>query len=202
MAASARTIVGVVSGFTLGHSISLALASVGWVAVPTRLVEVLIAVSILVSCAHAWRPLFAGKEVWIASAFGLVHGLAFAEVLSGLDFDTTTLVLSLVGFNLGIEAMQLLVIAAALPLMLLLSAVKQHAGIRIAGAGFAAACAVGWILERAFGMPNPLQPVMDWMAPPPAWFALPIAVASGVALCILLLGARRRSPRMSVTSAT
>jgi len=202
MAASARTIVGVVSGFTLGHSISLALASAGWVTVPTRLVEVLIAVSILVSCAHAWRPLFAGKEVWIASAFGLVHGLAFAEVLSGLDFDTTTLVLSLVGFNLGIEAMQLLVIAAALPLMLLLSTVKQHAGIRIAAAGFAAACAVGWILERAFGMPNPLQPVMDWMAPPPAWFALPVAVASGVALCILLLGARRRSPRMSVTSAT
>jgi hypothetical protein len=192
MRASVRTIVSVVSGFTLGHSISLALASAGWVAVPTRLVEVLIAVSILVSCVHAWRPLFAGKEVWIASAFGLVHGLAFAEVLAGLDFDATTLMLSLVGFNLGIEAMQLLVIAATLPLMLLLSTTQRYASIRLAGAGLAATCAVGWVLERAFGLTNPLQPVADWMAPPPVWFALSVSLASGVALCILL-GSRSRS---------
>jgi hypothetical protein len=192
--ASIRTIVSVVTGFTLGHSISLALAAAGWVEVPTRIVELLIAVSILVSCAHAWRPLFAGKEVWIASAFGLVHGLAFAEVLAGLDFDTTTLVLSLVGFNLGIEAMQLLVIAATLPLMLLLSTTPRYAGVRIAGAGFAATCAVGWVVERAFGLGNPLQPVVDWMAPPPAWFVLSVSVASGVALCVLLAGSRSRSP--------
>jgi len=192
--ASVRTIVSVVSGFTLGHSISLALASAGWVAVPTRLVEVLIAVSILVSCAHAWRPLFAGKEVWIASAFGLVHGLAFAEVLTGLDFDATTLMLSLVGFNLGIEAMQLLVIAATLPLMLLLSTTKPYASIRLAGAGFAAICAAGWVLERAFGLANPLQPVADWMAAPPVWFGWSVSLASGVALCVLLLGSRTRSP--------
>jgi len=168
--ASIRTIVSVVTGFTLGHSISLALAAAGWVEVPTRIVELLIAVSILVSCAHAWRPLFAGKEVWIASAFGLVHGLAFAEVLAGLDFDSTTLVLSLVGFNLGIEAMQLLVIAATLPLMLLLGTTTRYGSVRLAGAGFAATCAVGWVLERAFGLSNPLQPVVDWMAPPPLWF--------------------------------
>lgn len=200
MGASTRTIVGVVSGFTLGHSISLALASAGGVAVPTRLVELLIAVSILVSCAHAWRPLFAGKELWIASAFGLVHGLAFAEVLSGLDFDATTLALSLIGFNLGIEAMQLLVIAAALPLMLLLSTTRRYTGFRIVGAGFAACCAVGWVLERAFGLANPLQPVVDWMAPPPTWFALAIALASGVALSLLLVGSRSRSQVPSATT--
>lgn len=193
MGACVRTVVGVVSGFTLGHSISLALASAGWIAVPTRLVELLIAVSILVSCAHAWRPLFAGKEVWIASAFGLVHGLAFAEVLSGLDFDTTTLILSLVGFNLGIEAMQLLVIAATLPLMVMLSTSTRHASIRCAGAGFAATCATGWVLERAFGLANPLQPVVDWMAPPPVWFVLSVSLASGVALAVLLSRPRWRS---------
>ena len=191
--ASIRTIVSVVSGFTLGHSISLALASAGWVAVPTRLVEVLIAVSILFSCAHAWRPLFAGREAWIASAFGLVHGLAFAEVLAGLDFDATTLMLSLVGFNLGIEAMQLLVIAAMLPLMLLLSTIKAYTSLRVAAAVFAALCAVGWVLERAFGLANPLQPVADWMAPPPVWFALAMSLASVVALCVLLVGSRPRS---------
>ena len=157
------------------------------------LVEVLIAVSILVSCAHAWRPLFAGREVWIASAFGLVHGLAFAEVLAGLDFDTTTLMLSLIGFNLGIAAMQLLVIAATLPLMLLLSTTRRYASVRVVSAALTATCAVGWVLERAFGLTNPLQPVADWMAPPPLWFALSVSLASGVALCILLLESRSRS---------
>lgn len=186
MGESVRTIVGVVSGFTLGHSISLALAAAGWVVAPTRVVEVLIAVSILVSSLHAWRPLFAGREVWIASAFGLVHGLAFAEVLSGLQFDASTLALSLLGFNLGIEAMQLLVIAAALPLLMLLSTTRRYTEVRIAGAAFAAACAIGWIAERAFGLANPLKPVVDWLAPPPAWFAASVCAASAVSLCILL----------------
>ncbi|MDB5973042.1 MAG: hypothetical protein JWQ90_5492 [Hydrocarboniphaga sp.] len=185
LAASARTIVGVVSGFTVGHSISLALAAMGWVVAPTRIIEILIAVSILVSCAHAWRPLFAGKEIWIASAFGLVHGLAFAEVLAGLNFDGATLALSLVGFNLGIEAMQLLVITATLPLILLLSTTRAYAVIRVAGAAFAAACALGWILERALGRANPLQLVADWMAPPPLWFAVTVCLASTAALCVL-----------------
>ena len=201
--ASIRTIVGVVSGFTVGHSISLAVASAGWVDVPTRGVEVLIAVSILVSCVHAWRPVFAGREVWIASAFGLVHGLAFAEVLSGLDFDGTTLVLSLLGFNLGIEAMQLLVIAATLPLLLLLGGRASYGIVRIAGAAFAAACAAGWILERAFGLANPLQSVADWMAPPPAWFVVSVALASAASVCALA-GARwgggmRASPHGDAT---
>jgi len=56
----------------------------------------------------------------------------------------------------------------------------------VAGAAFAAACALGWIVERAFGLANPLKPVVDWLAPPPAWFALSVCVASGVSLCVLL----------------
>jgi hypothetical protein len=199
MGASLGTIVRVVTGFTLGHSISLALAAAGWVVAPTRVVEVLIAVSILVSCAHAWRPLFPGREVWIASAFGLVHGLAFAETLAGLDFDGLTLVLSLVGFNLGIEAMQLLVIAAVLPILLLLGGTRCYPQVRLIGAAFAAACAVGWILERAFGRANPLQAVSDWLAPPPLWFAVGLALAGAASLGVLWL--RRGRPAAGPVSA-
>jgi hypothetical protein len=188
--ASVRSILAIVSGFTLGHSISLALASSGWIEVPTRAVEVLVAVSILVSCIHVWRPLFAGRELWVASAFGLVHGLAFAEMLAGLDFDGTTLALSLVGFNLGIEAMQLLVIAATLPLLLALSTTRYYAAVSGAAAGFAAACALGWIVERAFGLVNPLEPVANWLAPPPLWFAAALGLASGA---VLLYQLRPRS---------
>jgi hypothetical protein len=165
--ASIRTIVSVVSGFTLGHSLTLALASLGWIVVPTRLIEVLIAVSIVVSSLHAWRPLFAGKEIWIASAFGLIHGLAFAETLSGLSFDGWTLTLSLLGFNLGIESMQLLVILATLPVLLVLSQTACYALVRTTGAVFAAVCATGWIFERAFEITNPLQNLVDWLAAPP-----------------------------------
>ena len=176
--ASVRAIVGVVTGFTVGHSISLALAACGLVDVPVRAVEIGVALSILVSALHAWRPLFAGRETWIAAAFGLVHGLAFAEVLAGLDFDGTTLALSLLGFNLGIEAMQLAVIAATLPLLLWLATTRRYAWVRVAGAAFAGACALGWVAQRAFGWANPLGPVVDALAPPPAWFAAAVALAS------------------------
>ena len=186
---SVKTIVSVVSGFTLGHSLTLALAAAGWVSAPTRVIEVTIAASILVSGIHAWRPLFAGREIGIASLFGLVHGLAFAATLSGLNFDGYTLALSLLGFNLGIESMQLLVILATLPLLIVLSTAPSYAAVRIGGAACAAACAFGWILERAFRLANPLQPWVDWLAAPPTWLITAVCAASGVS--IIALFARR-----------
>jgi len=195
-----RRVVTVVSGFTLGHSLSLAAAATGMVAAPERAVETLIAVSILVSCVHAWRPLFAGREPWIATGFGLVHGLAFAETLAGLRFDTTTLAISLAGFNLGIEAMQLAVVAGVLPILLLLARMRARVPLRLAGAGFAAACAGGWLAERAFGLVNPLQAVTDWLSPPPAWFALALVVASAasaIALVMRSLARERRPGRLA-----
>jgi hypothetical protein len=149
------------------------------------LIEVLIAVSIVVSSLHAWRPLFAGKEIWIASAFGLIHGLAFAETLSGLSFDGWTLTLSLLGFNLGIESMQLLVILATLPVLLVLSQTAYYALVRTTGAVFAAVCAIGWIFERAFEITNPLQNLVDWLAAPPGWLILSACLSSAVSVVLL-----------------
>src|SRR5580704_10928153 len=74
----------IVTAFTVGHSITLALAALGLVRVPSRPIEVLIAVSIFVSAAHALRPLFPGREAAIAAFFGLIHGLAFATTLAEL----------------------------------------------------------------------------------------------------------------------
>lgn len=181
----------IVTGFTLGHSITLAVASAGWVSVPSRPIEVLIAVSIIVSSAHAVRPLFPGREIWVASAFGLVHGLAFATNLAGLRFDGATLAVGLLGFNLGIEAMQLLVIAAVLPPLLLLSTTRIYNPVRITGAAFAALCSIGWIVERAFLRPNPFEPVVSWLANPPSWLG---PCALGASLCCCLLMALTRDP--------
>src|SRR5271165_3502823 len=81
MSNSVLRILKIVTAFTIGHSITLALAAFGIVRVPSRPIEVLIAVSILVSAIHALRPIFPGKEAGIAAYFGLIHGLAFAATL-------------------------------------------------------------------------------------------------------------------------
>lgn len=105
-------VVHVVTAFAIGHSVTLALATLGLVRLPTRLVESLIALSILVAALHALRPLAPGGEARIAFGFGLVHGLAFATLLGDLGLSGVALVSSLLGFNLGIEATQLLVVGA------------------------------------------------------------------------------------------
>ena len=96
-------VVHVVTAFAIGHSCTLALSALGWIDLPSRLVESGIALSVLVSAVHAIRPLVRRGEVIIAGSFGLLHGLAFAAVLAGLDLSRTGLVTTLLGFNLGIE---------------------------------------------------------------------------------------------------
>lgn len=104
--------------------------------------EVLIAVSILVSAVQAVHPLFSGREHLMAAGFGLVHGLAFATVLAGMGFDSGALAMSILGFNLGIEAMQAAVVLLVLPWLLLWSRAPGFTVLRIGGAavGGAAAC--------------------------------------------------------------
>ncbi len=151
-----RRLLLIVTAFTLGHSLTLLLGTLGWVRLPSQPVEILIAVSILVSAAHAWRPLFPGREAWVAAGFGLVHGLAFAGTLANLHLEAGPMALSLLGFNLGIELMQLFVIALTLPWLLLLSRTSAYDWVRVGGAALAALAAAGWIVERVSGQTNGL----------------------------------------------
>ena len=177
-----KSIVGVVTAFTVGHSITLILGALGWVHVPGALVESAIALSILVSAVHALVPIFRGKEVVIAAGFGLVHGVAFADALSVFGFDALTLVSSVLGFNLGIEAFQLLVILVTMPWLVLLARTRLYPAFRAAGATVTGAAAA-WLFERAFGWNNPIGP----------WVERAAAYGPGfvVALAALSLGARR-----------
>jgi hypothetical protein len=77
--------------------------------------------SILVSAIHALRPLFPGKEAAIAAFFGLIHGLAFAATLNQLGLGRWQRVGGILAFNLGIETMQLIVVAVTLPSLILMS---------------------------------------------------------------------------------
>lgn len=179
---SVRHIAGIVSAFTVGHSITLMLAALGIVVVPGQPVEALIAVSILVSAIHAIRPIFSGKALYIAGFFGLIHGLAFAATLDRLGLDLWDRVAGIVAFNLGIEAMQMLVVAATLPSLLLLAGTRLYPAVRIAGALFAGAAALCWMAERIADVQTPVDAVLDAVARH--------AVAIGIGFFVVSLVAR------------
>jgi HupE / UreJ protein len=171
----------VVTAFTLGHSLTLALGASGLVSIPERPVEVLIAFSILISAAHALRPLFPGREPMIAAGFGLVHGLAFATTLQNLGVGAWQRIASILGFNLGIETMQLIVVAAILPSLILLSRTRAYTVFRFTGALFAGFASLGWIIERLFDVPDFVDVVVDRVAVRGAWIAALLFVISIVA---------------------
>ncbi len=185
-------ILGIVTAFTLGHSFTLALSGLGLVHLPSRPVEVMIALSILVSAVHALRPLFPGREAVVAGSFGLVHGLAFASALNELGVTGWYRLVSLFGFNLGIEAMQLTVVAFTLPALLLLSRTKYYAVFRIVGAAFAVVASCAWISERVLDRPNAMG------------YGVEKLVHHGVALCaglwVCAAVAWLSQPRWSVLS--
>jgi HupE / UreJ protein len=127
-----------------------------------------IALSILVSAGHAARPLFAGRERYIAGAFGLVHGLAFASALQNLQLTAAApLALSILGFNLGIEALQLYVIGLCFPSLLVLSAIPYYGRVRLSAAILAGIAALAWVFERITRSPNVVTAFVQALAQDP-----------------------------------
>lgn len=122
-----RKLIAIVSAFTIGHSLTLLLGTFRVLVLPEQPVEMLIIFSILVSAIHAVRPIFPGKEPYVAGGFGLIHGLAFSATLSNLPISTNTLLWSVFGFNLGIEIMQLIIVAGVVSLLLLVSKTPVYA---------------------------------------------------------------------------
>jgi hypothetical protein len=159
MRAAFRKIAWITLAFTVGHSITLALGALG-VPVPEELVEATIALSIIVAAAHALYPLFPGKEVLIAGGFGLVHGMAFSVTLQELQLSGGQLALSLLGFNIGIELMQLLVVALVLPPLVIIARTRVHAPLRMVAAGVTIIAATGWLVQR-LGWDNPIATMAD-----------------------------------------
>ncbi|WP_229598840.1 HupE/UreJ family protein [Runella limosa] len=159
--ASLLNLLKIVTAFTVGHSLTLLIGSLQWLHFPAKPIEVLIAITILVSAFHALKPIYPKREVIIAGLFGLVHGLAFAETLTNLDLSTTQMVLSILGFNIGIELMQLALIVVAFPLLFLLAKTSSYGLIRTVGAVMMMILAFAWMVERIQESPNF---VTEWLA--------------------------------------
>jgi hypothetical protein len=111
----------IITAFTIAHSVTLSLAVLQIVALPDRLVEAVIALSIaFVAAENLFLKPTATRRWLVSFSFGLVHGFGFSSALRELGLPAHGLLLSLFGFNLGVEVGQGLVVAACLPLLLLL----------------------------------------------------------------------------------
>lgn len=144
----------VVTAFTAAHSITLTIAALGVVALPSRWVESAIALSVVLAALNNVAPVVRSGR-WIAAfAFGLLHGFGFAGALQDLGLPTDGLALSLAGFNVGVEIGQLAIVAAFLPVAYVLRGTRAYRRVVLAGGSIAiAAVAAVWLAERALDVP-------------------------------------------------
>jgi hydrogenase/urease accessory protein HupE len=150
---SFRSIVGIISCFTLAHSLTLALATLNIVNLPSRWVEAAIAASIVyVGVENLWRRGEEPKGRWaLTFAFGLVHGFGFASVLRdlGVGAGAQGIGMPLFTFNLGVEVGQIIIAAVVLPLVWQLRKREWFVRRGVATLSLIVACAgLYWLLER------------------------------------------------------
>lgn len=143
-----RSVLRLATSFTVAHSVTLALAVLGWVDVPTEIVEPLIALSIVYVAVENITRGESRHRVLVVFGFGLLHGLGFAGALDFTDDFSGRLLVSLLSFNLGIELGQLAIVTVAFPLILL---ARRRSWSTLAHIGTAAAVGViglVWFVER------------------------------------------------------
>jgi hypothetical protein len=147
-------VVKVVTAFTLAHSITLSIAALGYIELPSRWVESVIAASVILAALNNLVPIFTKKRAFLAFAFGLIHGFGFASVLAGLGLKESSRLWGLLGFNLGVEIGQLALVVVFLPVAYKFSryplykpVVLKSCSIGIAG------LASLWLMERIFDIP-------------------------------------------------
>jgi hydrogenase/urease accessory protein HupE len=139
----------IVTAFTVAHSVTLSLAALGLVDVPARIVEPLIAASIVwVAVENLVAPAGVGRRWVIAAIFGLVHGLGFASALSELDLSRQALVRALIGFNVGVELGQLAFVAAVMPPLIWASRPGRLPRLPQILSVIVAAAGAVWLVER------------------------------------------------------
>jgi hypothetical protein len=151
--AASLDVLQIVSAFTVAHSITLTLATLGVVSLPSRFVESAIAASVVLAALNNVWPLLAGRRALVAFLFGLIHGFGFASVLIDLGLPSGALALSLAGFNIGVEIGQLTIVAIFLPLAFLMRETFFYRKVVLLG-GSAAIMMVAlvWLTERAFDL--------------------------------------------------
>ncbi len=142
-------IVGIVTAFTVAHSITLGLAALKIVSLPSSFIEPAIAVTIMLAALDNLWPVFPVRRFVVAFCFGLVHGFGFASVLAELNLPSADFAWALLQFNLGLEAGQLLVVLAATTLLFTIRRWRRYRLVVVAGGSLVAMAIAGlWFVER------------------------------------------------------
>lgn len=148
--------------FTLAHSITLAGVALGWLSLPSRFVESVIAASVALAGVQALVAARGGPTAaarWggtpgaLVFAFGLIHGFGFGSALADLGGEGRPALAALLGFNLGVELGQLAALAVAFPLLWALRATRPYrAALQPALAAAIVVAGLGWFVQRALDL--------------------------------------------------
>lgn len=157
----------IVTMFTVAHTITFTLAGLELLPLPSpRIIESIIAISIAAAALHNIRPIAANKEWLIAFSFGLFHGMGFASLVSGLDVDRGTQLVSLLGRNVGIEFGQSVVVLLLFPGLFLLRRTRYFQPFFLIVSVLLTVISLGWMIERAFEtdlkIDSVVDPLVDW----------------------------------------
>jgi hypothetical protein len=146
-------VLGIVTAFTVAHSLTLSLAALDVVRLPSRLVETTIAASVILAGLGNLFPMMTRRRWLVAFGFGLIHGFGFAAVLADLGLPHDLLLLSLVSYNVGVELGQLAIVAAFLPFAFMIRRSWSYPRLVLTGGSLVViAIALIWFTERAFNV--------------------------------------------------
>lgn len=147
--AALMPILGIVSAFTLAHSVTLALSALKIVTLPSGRIEPAIALTIMLAAADNLFPIFPVRRVVVTFLFGLIHGFGFASVLSEVNLRIGQFVLALLEFNVGLEIGQFLIVLVAAVLLYRLRTWRGYGRVVIGfGSSAALVLAALWFIER------------------------------------------------------
>ncbi|MEO8836673.1 MAG: HupE/UreJ family protein [Caldimonas sp.] len=142
-------IVGIVSAFTVAHSITLGLAALKLISLPSAFIEPAIAVTIILAALDNVLPIFPVRRVVVTFLFGLIHGFGFANVLAELNLPAAAFAWVVLQFNVGLELGQLMIVVVATTTLFTLRRWRGYALV-VVGAGSITAIVIGalWFIER------------------------------------------------------
>ena len=147
---SFRNLIKIVTAFTLAHSLTLVLAALQIVLLPTRLVESVIALSIVYIAVENFFVKDSDQRWLITFIFGLMHGFGFASVLTELGLPRSALAVSLVSFNVGVEIGQIAIISLVFPVVQAFSRTRWQKQLVLGLSSVILVFGLIWFLQRAF----------------------------------------------------
>ena len=136
------------TGFTVGHSLTLIGVASAGITLPGSIVEPAIAATVLIAAIHALRPIFARREMIVATIFGLIHGLGFAGFVQETDAEIAQSLPTLLGFNVGIELVQIALILLFIPALFFVVKKGAYNHVRIGLASMVSMASIWWIVTR------------------------------------------------------